>query len=146
MARESLGGFRQPCRSTILRRGCCACEQQRAARISYRFLVSGWSAKPLVSAHDRIMGTHRPSLLTIPRRRSLTSRSYRGASDIDPCPACNGHSQTIADWEAVALWLDVRRQNDWQEQMHRKFVDQVGPTIRRPKCSLATRTSVRTRF
>ena len=27
-------------------------------RISYRFLVPGWSAKPLVSAHDRIMGTH----------------------------------------------------------------------------------------
>ena len=25
----------------------------------YRFLVPGWSAKPLVSAHDRIMGTHR---------------------------------------------------------------------------------------
>ena len=29
-------------------------------RISYRFLVPGWSAKPLVSAHDPIMGTHRP--------------------------------------------------------------------------------------
>ena len=28
-------------------------------RISYRFLVPGWSAKLLVSAHDRIMGTHR---------------------------------------------------------------------------------------
>ena len=28
-------------------------------RIMYRFLVPGWSAKPLVSAHDRIMGTHR---------------------------------------------------------------------------------------
>ena len=28
-------------------------------RILYRFLVPGWSAKPLVSARDRIMGTHR---------------------------------------------------------------------------------------
>ena len=28
-------------------------------RISYRFPVPGWSAKPLVSAHDRIVGTHR---------------------------------------------------------------------------------------
>ena len=28
------------------------------SRISYRFLVPGCSAKPLVSAHDRIMGTH----------------------------------------------------------------------------------------
>ena len=27
-------------------------------RIMYRFLVPGWSAKPLVSAYDRIMGTH----------------------------------------------------------------------------------------
>ena len=32
------------------------------SRISYRFLVPGWSAKPLVSAHDRIMGTHRLAL------------------------------------------------------------------------------------
>ena len=30
-------------------------------RISYGFLVPGWSAKPLVSAHDRIMGTHTAS-------------------------------------------------------------------------------------
>ena len=30
------------------------------SRISYRFLVPGWSAKPLVSAHDRILGTHTP--------------------------------------------------------------------------------------
>ena len=27
-------------------------------RIMYRFLVPGWSAKPLVSAYDRILGTH----------------------------------------------------------------------------------------
>ena len=32
-------------------------------RISYRFLGPGWSAKPLVSAHDRIMGTHTRSLV-----------------------------------------------------------------------------------
>ena len=32
-------------------------------RISHRFLVPGWSAKPLVSAHDRIMGTHRLAIL-----------------------------------------------------------------------------------
>ena len=29
------------------------------SRISYRFLVPGWSARPLVSAYDRIMGTHK---------------------------------------------------------------------------------------
>lgn len=40
-------------------------------------------------------------------------------------PACNGHSQTIVDWEAVALWRNVRRQSDWQAQMRRKFVDQL---------------------
>ena len=34
-------------------------------RILYRFLVSGWSAKPLVSAHDRIMGTHTPSVIAL---------------------------------------------------------------------------------
>ena len=31
-------------------------------RVLYRFLVPGGSAKPLVSAHDRIMGTHRPAV------------------------------------------------------------------------------------
>ena len=31
----------------------------RVTASSYRFLLPGWSAKPLVSAHDRIMGTHR---------------------------------------------------------------------------------------
>ena len=35
-------------------------------RIACRFLVPGWSAKPLVSAHDRIMGTHtHPAVLAV---------------------------------------------------------------------------------
>ncbi len=40
-------------------------------------------------------------------------------------PGCNSHSQTIIDWEAVALWRNVRHRNDWQEQMRYKFVDKL---------------------
>ena len=45
-------------------------------RISYRFLVPGWSAKPLVSAHDRIMGTHRLGY-------RMQDRSGKKSSDLD---------------------------------------------------------------
>ena len=46
------------------------------SRISYRSLVPGWSAKPLVSARDRIMGTHRigESLQLLVRIRLRPSR------------------------------------------------------------------------
>jgi hypothetical protein len=35
--------------------------------------------------------------------------------------ACNGHVQTIVDWEVLALWRHVRHRPDWQEQMRVKF-------------------------
>lgn len=38
---------------------------------------------------------------------------------------CRGHEQTIVDWEAVALWRNVRRQHNWQDLMRRKFVDEL---------------------
>ena len=38
----------------------------------YRFLVSGWSAKPLASADDRIVGTH-----THGGQRETTEMSHR---------------------------------------------------------------------
>ena len=38
-------------------------------------------------------------------------------------PGCKSHTQTIIDWEAVALWYHVRDQQDWREQMRKKFVD-----------------------
>ncbi|HEX7134108.1 MAG TPA: hypothetical protein VF228_16140 [Iamia sp.] len=34
---------------------------------------------------------------------------------------CNGHEQTIVDWEAVALWRRVRHRRDWQDLMRQKF-------------------------
>lgn len=40
-------------------------------------------------------------------------------------PGCNGHEQTIVDWEAVALWRNVRDRADWRELMRRKFVDEL---------------------
>lgn len=40
-------------------------------------------------------------------------------------PACKGHSQTIIDWEAVALWRNVRHLPNWQDLMRRKFVDEL---------------------
>ena len=44
------------------------------SRISYRFLVPGCSAKPLVSAHDRIMGTHRLTEGVVPASYCLGMR------------------------------------------------------------------------
>lgn len=46
--------------------------------------------------------------------------SYRCLS-----PDCKGHSQTIIDWEAVALWRNVRYQPDWQDKMRKKFIDEL---------------------
>ena len=62
-------------------------------RIMYRFLVPGWSAKPLVSAHDRIMGTHTRSE-HIRRARRFCGRFGRVAFGCQPA------GQVIARREA----------------------------------------------
>jgi hypothetical protein len=38
---------------------------------------------------------------------------------------CQGHEQTIVDWEAVALWRHVRGDGDWIEKMRHKFEDEL---------------------
>ena len=38
---------------------------------------------------------------------------------------CNGHSQTIVDWEILALWRRVRSNADWKELMRRRFEDDM---------------------
>lgn len=40
-------------------------------------------------------------------------------------PDCGTHTQTIIDWEIVALWRRVRHRPNWQELMRQKFVDQL---------------------
>lgn len=45
-------------------------------------------------------------------------------------PTCKGHSQTIVDWEAVALWRNVRDRADWQDAMRHKFVDDLWASSR----------------
>jgi hypothetical protein len=40
-------------------------------------------------------------------------------------PSCNGHAQTIVDWEAVALYRNVRRYRNWQELMRQKLVGEL---------------------
>lgn len=45
---------------------------------------------------------------------------YRCAS-----AGCNGHEQTIVDWEVVALWRKVRYQNNWEDLMRQKFAEQM---------------------
>lgn len=40
-------------------------------------------------------------------------------------PSCNGHNQTIVDWEAVALYRNVRREQDWRARMTEKFVHEL---------------------
>lgn len=38
---------------------------------------------------------------------------------------CNSHTQTIVDWEVLALWRHVRHQPDWREQMRVKFEESL---------------------
>lgn len=40
-------------------------------------------------------------------------------------PACNGHKQTIVDWEAVALYRNIRGERDWREKLRQKFIDEL---------------------
>ena len=61
--------------------------------------------------------TDKPQFEIIPWRFRY---SYRCVA-----PNCNGHKQTIVDWEAVALWRNVRRRENWQELMRLKFVDEL---------------------
>ena len=67
-------------------------------RISYRFLVPGWSAKPLVSAHDRIMGTHTPA--DVHPQRPLST-----VIDTDDLHIAQSHQQ-LADARRVTLHRD----------------------------------------
>lgn len=39
--------------------------------------------------------------------------------------SCNGHGQTIVDWEVNALWRHVRHRPNWQDLMRQKFVDEL---------------------
>lgn len=38
---------------------------------------------------------------------------------------CRSHTQTIVDWEAVALWRRIRHHQDWQDRMRVKFEEQM---------------------
>jgi len=72
------------------------------------------AAQPsLFDGHD----TPKPDFEIVPWRFRY---SYRCLAS-----ACNGHKQTIVDWEAVALWRRVRSRADWQDLMGQKFVDEL---------------------
>lgn len=40
-------------------------------------------------------------------------------------PSCQGHKQTVVDWEIVAFWRRVRHHADWQDRMRAKFVGEL---------------------
>jgi len=39
--------------------------------------------------------------------------------------SCNGHNQTIIDWEVVNLWRKVRDSVDWMVKMRQKFEEEM---------------------
>jgi hypothetical protein len=45
---------------------------------------------------------------------------YRCAS-----AGCTTHTQTIVDWEVVALWRHVRHRRNWQDLMRAKFEQEM---------------------
>ena len=62
-------------------------------------------------------GTKKPEFEVIPWRFRY---SYKCA-DLN----CNGHSQTIVDWEVLAYWRRVRNSRDWKEAMRKRFEDDL---------------------
>lgn len=40
-------------------------------------------------------------------------------------PDCGSHNQTVVDWEAVALYRNVRSKTNWRELMRQKFEDEL---------------------
>ncbi len=55
----------------------------------------------------------KPDFEVVPWRFSYRYRCSRAA--------CGTHTQTIVDWEVVALWRHVRHRANWQELMKQKF-------------------------
>ena len=88
------------------------------SRISYRFLVPGWSAKPLVSAHDRIMGTHRR------RGRFRTKAWSTGIVDVASGQLLDMVRARTA--KAPTRWL-LRRPRNWRAGIRCAVLDLSGP-------------------
>lgn len=40
-------------------------------------------------------------------------------------PACKGHTQSIIDWEISQLYRNVKRNDDWQDAIRKKWLDQM---------------------
>ena len=38
---------------------------------------------------------------------------------------CNGHTQSIVDWEIAALYRRVRDDRDWQDKIRKKWLDEM---------------------
>ena len=69
-------------------------------------------AKNRVSLFDDT-DTSKPDFEVVPWRFSYRYRCGK--------PSCNTHTQTIVDWEVVALWRHVRQHGDWRDRMTSKF-------------------------
>lgn len=61
--------------------------------------------------------TRKPQLEVVPWRFQY---EYRCAAI-----GCNGHTQTIVDWEVFAFWRRVRRRANWQQRMKERFEDDL---------------------
>jgi hypothetical protein len=56
---------------------------------------------------------HKPELEVVPWRFRYSFRCL--------APGCNGHIQTIVDWEVAVLWRHVHHRDDWMEAMKQKL-------------------------
>ena len=73
-------------------------------------------AKNRISLFDD-PATAKPDFEVVPWRFSYKYRC--GRTD------CATHTQTIVDWEVVALWRHVRHRSNWQDLMRQKFEDEL---------------------
>lgn len=89
-------------------------ERDEAQLTRWRLRAEG--AKNRISLFDDPAAT-KPDFEVVPWR--FLYRYRCGRSD------CTTHTQTIVDWEVVALWRHVRHRADWQDCMRQKLEDEM---------------------
>lgn len=83
--------------------------------------LAKWTARAEGAANRQSLfdepGTSKPDFEVVPWRFQYRYRCQK--------PGCGTHTQTIVDWEVVALWRHVRHRDSWEGLMRQKFEDEL---------------------
>ena len=83
--------------------------------------LAKWKARAQGAANRQSLfdqpSTSKPDFEVVPWRFQYRYRCQKAA--------CATHTQTIVDWEVVALWRHVRHRDNWQDLIRQKFEDEL---------------------